>query len=138
MKTVIYNMPVVSEFVSEHIPGNDKFRPDDPNIGLLKNGKLIAGCVFNFYTGTGICMHVAATEKGWLNKEFLRSAFRYPFVQLGCRRVTGLVRTDNLEAQKFDEGLGFKREGLMRCADDDGCDLIVYGMLRDECRWLDI
>ena len=129
-------MPVVSEFVSELI--GEQFRPPDPNLGMLTDGKLIAGCVFNFYTGSGICMNVAASEKGWLNRAFLRAAFGYPFRQLNCRRVTGLVRTDNVDAQRFDEALGFKREGLLRQADDDGCDLIVYGMLKSECRWLNI
>nr|DAF30653.1 MAG TPA: acetyltransferase [Caudoviricetes sp.] len=138
MKTVIYNLPCVSKFVSDRIPGNDEFSPTDANLGLLKGGKLVAGVVFNMYTGTGICMHVAAEGKDWMSREFLRATFRYPFVQLGCRRVTGLVRTDNLAAQKFDEHLGFKREGLIREGDDDGCDLILYGMLAKECRWLNI
>ena len=138
MKTVVYNLPSVSKFVSDNIPGDDEFSPDDPNIGLLKDGKLIAGVVFNNYCKSSICMHVAATERGWLNKEFLRACFRYPFKQLKCARVTGLVRTDNKDAQRFDEHLGFKREGLIRKGDDDGCDLIIYGMLKEECRWLDI
>lgn len=138
MKTVVYNLPCVSRFVSENIPGKDAFLPTDPNVGMLKDGKLIAGCVFNMYTGTGICMHVAATENGWLNREFLRACFSYPFLQLGCQRVTGLVRTDNKAAQRFDEHLGFKREGLLRQAEEDGCDLILYGMLKSECRWIKV
>ena len=131
-------MQCVRDFVADRILGEDRFGETDPCVGMLKDGKLIGGVVFNMYTGTGICMHVAASEKGWLNREFLRTVFRYPFHQLGCRRVTGLVRTDNLTAQRFDERLGFKKEGVLRDADNDGCDLIVYGMLRDECRWLDI
>ena len=137
MKTLVYNLPCVNDYVADRIKGNDRFLPTDPSIGMLKDGKLIGGVVFNQYTGTGVSMHVAG-EKGWLNREFLRAAFRYPFDQLGCRRVTGLVRTDNLEAQRFDEHLGFKREGLIREGDDDGCDLILYGMLRRECRWINI
>lgn len=138
MKTVVYNLPSVSHFVSEHIPGKDEFSPTDPNIGMLKDGKLIAGVVFNNYCGSSICMHVASTEKGWLNREFLRACFRYPFHQLKVNRITALVRTDNLDALRFDEHLGFKREGLIRRGDDDGCDLHLLGMLPDECKWLNI
>jgi len=68
-----------------------------------------------------------------MTRAFLRAAFRYPFVQLGCRRVTGYVPAQNLEAQRFDEHLGFRREGLMRHAMEDD-DVIVYGLLREEAR----
>ena len=88
------------------------------------------------YTGNGIMMNVAGGYKGWINRAFLRAAFAYPFKQLGCTRVSGLVRADNYAAQQFDERLGFKREGLVRRGDDDGTDLIMYGMLREECKWI--
>jgi RimJ/RimL family protein N-acetyltransferase len=48
------------------------------------------------------------------------------------------VREDNLDAQRFDEHLGFKREGLVRRGADDGTNLILYGMLKEECRWLEM
>lgn len=135
-RIMVYNLPVVAKFVSDHIPGADEFPPDTPNIGFLIDGELVGGVCYNMYTRTGIAMHVAFKRKGCVCKRFIQAAFRHPFVQLKCRRVTGLVRTDNYEAQRFDEALGFKREGVLRKADDDGCDLIVYGMLAEECKWL--
>lgn len=138
MKTLVFNLPAVNDFVAQHLGHGERFKPSDPSVGLLHNGKLIAGVVFNNYSGVDIYLSVAAVEPGWLNRAFLRAVFRYPFVQLGCRRVTGLVRVDNHAARKFDEHLGFKFEGLMRQADEDGCDMIVYGMLKDECRWINI
>ena len=55
---------------------------------------------------------------------------------VGCRRVTGLVHDNNHDARRFDEHLGFKQEGVLRKAAPDGDDMIVYGMLREECRWI--
>jgi RimJ/RimL family protein N-acetyltransferase len=43
---------------------------------------------------------------------------------------------DNTQAQKFDEHLGFVREGVLRKACKDGTNIILYGMLRDECRFI--
>jgi RimJ/RimL family protein N-acetyltransferase len=107
-------------------------------IGLEENGELIAGVVYNMYTKVSISMHVAAVPgKRWITRQFLYHCFAYPFIQLECKRVTGLVREDNLEAQKFDEHLGFVREGLVREACEDGANMILYGMLRSECRWLE-
>lgn len=136
MKTLIFNVPAVNDWVSSKIYGSDRFPPDAPSIGLLENGRIVGGVVYTMYTGNGIMMNVAGGYKGWINRAFIRAAFAYPFKQLGCTRVSGLVRADNYAAQQFDERLGFKREGLVRRGDDDGTDLIMYGMLREECKWI--
>jgi RimJ/RimL family protein N-acetyltransferase len=109
-------------------------------IGLAdQTGALLAGVVYQNYTKTDIHMHVAALPgKRWCCRAFIGEGFRYPFEQLGCRRVTGLVPAKNLEAQHFDEHLGFVLEGRVRDILPDGDDLIIYGMLREECRWLEV
>lgn len=136
MKTLIYNVPAVNEWVSNKIHGDDKFPPEAPSIGMLENGKIVGGVVYTMYTGTGIMMNVAGGYKGWINREFLRVAFNYPFKQLGCTRVSGLIRVDNHVALDFDTRLGFKREGVIRKGDYDGTDLVLMGMLREECKWI--
>jgi len=135
MKTLVYgDNQRVCEWVSRHI-GEDLGR--GVGIGLEENGELIAGVFYNMFTGAGISMHVAAVPgRRWMTREYLFCCFAYPFLQLNCRRVTGLVRVSNLEARKFDEHLGFKREGLIREAFDDGEDGLLYGMLKPECRWI--
>jgi hypothetical protein len=47
-------------------------------------------------------------------------------------RVTGLIRAENLNAQRFVTRLGFQYEGRMRKAFPDGGDLVLYGLLREE------
>jgi len=139
MKTTIYGqedrvVPWVAHRIDE-----DRFDEDCVGLGLEEDGELIAGVVYNWYTGPSIAMHVAAEPgRRWLNRDFLYRCFAYPFLQLKCNRVTGLVRVDNLDAQRFDEHLGFKREGVIRQGADDKTDLILYGMLKDECRWLEL
>lgn len=136
MKTVIYGQDKrICTWVAERVAETEFISAR--GLGLEQGGELIAGVVYENYTGKNITMHVAAVPgKRWLNKDFLYRSFAYPFLQLNCNRVTGLVKADNLEAQKFDEHLGFKREGLLRQACEDGTDLILYGMLKTECRWI--
>lgn len=137
MKKAIYGEDLkVSKWVGERIDEDD-FGPCT-SIGLEKDGELVAGVVFNWYTGPSICMHVAGTGRDWLTRDFLYRCFAYPFIQLECNRVTGLVRIDNFAAQKFDEHLGFVREGVIRKGATDGTDFILYGMLKEECRWLEL
>lgn len=107
-------------------------------IGLEKDGELCAGVVFTQKAGANILMHVASDgSRHWMTPAYLAACFRYAFVQEKCNRITGLVRADNVDAQRFDEHLGFKREGQLRAACTDGTDLIVYGMLKSECRFIE-
>ena len=106
-------------------------------IGIEEDGELIAGVAYNMYTGASICMNVAAEPgKRWTKKEFMYAFFAYPFIQLKCNRVTGLVRRSNTVARKFDEHVGFIQEGVVRQAFEDGEDAILYGMLKSECKWI--
>jgi RimJ/RimL family protein N-acetyltransferase len=123
-----------AEWARQRIPHVPSWGEWCETIGLEDDGELLAVVVYNLYSGADIAMHIAAVPgRRWMTREFLRVAFRYPFVQLGCRRVSGFVPASNADAQRFDEHLGFRREGLMRHALPDD-DIIVYGMLREEAR----
>ena len=124
------------EWARERIPNIPTLEDCYQAIIKKKDGELVAVVVFNLYSGADVAMHIAAVPgRRWMTRQFLRAAFRYPFLQLGCRRVSGYVPVTNLEAQRFDEHLGFVREGLMREALPNGEDVIVYGMLERESRW---
>jgi len=112
------------------------FRRDAYTLGLEKGGELVAVVVYDGFSEFDCNMHIASDgSSAWMNKSLLVSAFAYPFIQLKLNRVTGLVPSKNEAALKFDEHLGFEREGLHRkaCGDDD---LISLGMLKENCRFI--
>jgi RimJ/RimL family protein N-acetyltransferase len=104
-------------------------------VGNVRDGALVAGVIYNHYSAANICMHVGGVGNYWLTPEFLFAAFDYPFNQLKVRRVTGLVPKKNKAARKLDEHLGFKFEGCMSHGLPDD-DMLVYGLLREKCRWI--
>ena len=111
-------------------------------IGVLEvqadneTAEILAGIWFENYNGANMMMHVAAKpDSRWMSKELLWYTFYYPFIECGCKRVTGLVAESNTAAREFDERLGFRLEARLKDAAPDG-DLLVYAMFRDECRWL--
>lgn len=107
-------------------------------VGLEKDGELIAGVIYEGYNQHNVWMHVAAEPGGrWLNKEYLRYCFHYPFVELGCKRVSGYVEASNSDARRFDEHLGFKQEAVLQGAASNGGDVILYVMWREDCRYLE-
>jgi RimJ/RimL family protein N-acetyltransferase len=106
------------------------------SIGWEQDGELIAVCVFTNWNGPDICMHIAAIPgRRWLRRQALQAVFRYAFVQLGVRRITGHVPAKNADAVRFDLNIGFRLEGVKRDGwwDDD---MLVLGMLKSECRFL--
>lgn len=115
----------------QHIPGEGTY------IGLeADDGSLLSVCMFESYNQANVNMHIASVQgKRWLTREYLWYCFHYPFVTLGCKRVTGIVPSSNHQARKFDENLGFTLEATLKEAHPDG-DLLVYVMTKQQCRWL--
>ena len=126
-----------AEWARLRIPHVESWGEWCETIGLERDGELRAVAVYNFYTGADIAMHIAAVPgRRWMTRDSLRVAFRYPFVQLGCRRVTGYIPAKNADSLRLAQHLGFVREGLKREATEDGDDVVVLGMLKNECRYL--
>lgn len=127
---------MIANFVSEEFGAQNW--EDYSAIGMMKDDKLIAGVIYNHFSLPNICMHVASEGRHWLNREFLFAVFDYPFNQLGCGRITALVPRKNIIARKFDKHIGFKYEGRLRRSLPDGDDMMIYGMLKEECKWLNV
>lgn len=123
----------VGSWMQEH--GGGYYRVGSQCIGLEENGTLIAGVMYDWHNGASIYMHVAAVGRHWLSQEFLRICFDYPFNQLKCNVVIGIVAEDNTRAQRFDEHLGFSIEHRIKNADPSG-DMIIYTMRKENCRWI--
>lgn len=129
---------VVAEFVRRRIPGaEDGFGPCTA-IGVIRNERLIGGVVYHNYQQSyrSIQVSFAFDSPLWATPFVLRAVCRYPFIQLGCDRVTALVIKKNKRSRKMVEGIGFKLEGVARkgFGRDDCC---IYGLLRPECRFLE-
>jgi RimJ/RimL family protein N-acetyltransferase len=129
----------VAEWVAARIPVFEFGSSPYTAIGWAnQGGLLVAGVIYQNYIKTNIEVHIATVGRRWASREYLGEIVRYPFDQLGCERMTALVPAKNARSQHFCEHFGFTWEGRMRRILADGDDLIVYGMLREECRWLTI
>lgn len=134
--TLVYGQDAaVAEFVRARAPhasnGFDKYIA----IGVEQGGEIIAGCVYNEYRGHSMHVSIASTTPRWATRKTLFAFFAYPFLQLQVKRLTAYTGRSMSSVRRFLERLGFVQEGVLRAgfADDD---CVVYGMLRDECRWI--
>ncbi len=115
---------------SEWLPGRGSI------IGLWEDGVgPIAGCLYESHNGRSIIGHLTGIGRKWMNREYLWYCFYYPFEQLGVDKILGIVESDNHEARKLDEHMGFILEATLKDAAPNG-DLLIYSMTKDQCKWL--
>ena len=119
-----------------HVVPTDRNGRACASVVTVPDGPLIAGVVYNNYRESNIEMTIASTSPHWCKRGILRALFRYPFEQIGCRRVTAIADCMNVHVRGFLSRLGFLQEGEMRRAYRNGNDAVIYGMLREECSWI--
>lgn len=104
-------------------------------IGRVVDGQLVGVVAFTGHNGASLQMHMAGDGGRWMNRHFIREAFRYAFDICGCNVVFGMVPSGNADALSIDLRLGFKELATIAGAHPDGA-LHVLMMRREECRWL--
>lgn len=105
-------------------------------IGVEDENGLFAGVTYDGYTGANVSMSSRCDNPAKMPRKFYSLIFDYPFNQLKVKRISVIVDTNNVKAQKVNEHLGFQREHIMRDYFPDG-DAILYVMRRDDCRFLE-
>ena len=101
-------------------------------LGVGSDNEIIAVMVAHDYEPVykAIQISMAATRPDWARRSTIQKLLNYPFGQLKVDRLTTLISSDNARALRFNEGIGFVREGVMK----NGCgerDRIVLGLYRE-------
>jgi hypothetical protein len=109
----------IAEFVKRRIP-NSSFG-DCATFGIIRQNKLVGGIVFHDYQPAfnNISVSLAFDTPKAISPDVLCSIAAYVFKQQECVRLNALVKLE-----------GCARKGYGKD------DLMIYGMLRHECRWL--
>lgn len=136
MKLVIGQDAAVAAWAAKLMPVRMTTFRDCVAIGVEREGYLIAAAVFTDYHirehGRDIQISFAATYPAWATRATIRGILSYPFMQLGCSRLTTLVARPNKRARRLIEGLGFRLEGVHWHAYDGRSDAISYCLRKDD------
>lgn len=137
--TEIYSGPErrIARWVEERIGvPHETFRTFN-SIWFNDERGLKVALIYNNFDWPAISIHIAARERAlWCRPEILHHIFYYPFVQLACKLLLAPVAETNKASRKVVEALGFSLDGRLRKM-ADGKDILIYGMLDEECRWID-
>jgi RimJ/RimL family protein N-acetyltransferase len=130
----------VAAFVMANLPQAHMRAFDNPlsALGVIRNGQLVGGIVFHtYYPGINIEISIYMNSAKWATPRTLARLYSYPFLQLNVPRITAVTSRKNKRTRRFLEGVGWKLEGTIRKAFDGKYDAMIYGQLREECKWLD-
>lgn len=91
---------------------------------------------YTAFIGKTCQMHMVNLKGGYTPKQLLKSAFDYPFNQLGIEKAFGIVNSLNTKAMEYDQKLGFKEAVRFAGMHENGGDLVVFEMNKSDCRWI--
>lgn len=131
---IIFDVAVIGPWVASRIKGMGYYPGTSTGIARVKDGRIVAGILFQDCNGTNAFAHIAV-DPGGMNRRFLSIIFDYPFVQLKLKRFSAVIASSNAASLRLVEHLGFELEAILHDAHPDG-DLCIYKMTAENCRWI--
>jgi len=104
-------------------------------IGLVREGKIVAGVLYEDFTQASIHATIAIDTGAVLSKDFVFAIFDYPFNQLAVEKILVYVNTANAASMKLAEHFGFVEEARVKGVFLDG-DQVIYSITKDQCHLL--
>lgn len=101
-------------------------------MGIEREGKVVAGVVFNGFTGNDVSVTVAG-ERGAFDRVFIRAVGFYVFKQMGCLRMS--IMTEQPHVVEIAKRLGAQTEGRKRDHFGVGRDGIMLGILKEDWKF---
>lgn len=103
--------------------------------GVEMDGQIVSGVVIHQINGANAFCHIAIEKPNKTMLALFHVVCDYTFRQLGLKRLTGLVPSNEEHIVRFDMRLGFEIEFIMKDA-AVGADLVGLVMWADKCPWL--
>lgn len=119
--------------------GVERWVADSEAFGLIEEGtgRIVAVCVLNVWMDDAVWLHLATDgQKKWAWPFAIGRVLAHAFLDRGVKRVVARICAKNVPAQVLALKAGFEIEGRERVA-FRGEDVIVFAMLREDCKWLD-
>jgi RimJ/RimL family protein N-acetyltransferase len=130
--SIATNKEVVGVWIAHHI--NMIWKPEGTEtVGLMRNGALVAGVMYEDWNTQSITAHIAI--KGLINRQFLHVIFDYPFNQLKVNKIVAPVLSSNLKSINLVKKMGFTEHARLKDIHPSG-DMIFFVIDKTACKYL--
>ena len=137
---IVADSPKLKELAAEILLKEIGVQPSADQQAILwanAETKVIEWCIgFTNFIGKTCQIHVVNFNKKYTPRKLLWATFDYPFRQLGLESLIGIVNSNNEQAMKYDQNLGFKEVHRFVGLHDNGGDIVIFEMKKDECRFV--
>ena len=137
---VVADSPELKQLAAEILPKEIGVQPSADQQAILwanPETKVIEWCIgFTAFIGKTCQIHVVNFNKKYTPRKLLWATVDYPFRQLGLESLIGIVNSNNEQAMKYDQNLGFKEVHRFVGLHDDGGDIVVFEMKKADCRFI--
>lgn len=104
-------------------------------LGLVQHGRMVAGVVYDRFTGRSIFASIAIDPGHYLDREFVWAICDYPFNQLGVERIVVTINSSNAKSVRLAKHLGFVLTASIPGLFYDG-DMLLATLDKSDCKWL--
>jgi len=106
-------------------------------VGWVSDDKLVIVVGFNGFLGKVAQIHMAfAPDWHFTPRALLDAVFGHAFNEAGRETLLGIVSSKNAKAMRMDLHLGFREVFRLPEMHDEGGDLVVLAMKKEDCRYL--
>jgi RimJ/RimL family protein N-acetyltransferase len=129
----IVNGPQVGEYVTAQTQGG--FDVDrSVAIGLERDGKIVAGTVYENWNGVSVVCHIAWER---VTPAYMAAVYDYPFNVANVDKIIGPISSNHTRALALVSKMGFSEEARIKGAAHDSGDIVLMTMTPNECRYLE-
>lgn len=121
-KWICYKLNLQTDWLGEYF-----------TIGFFYENRIIGGLIYHdIRPHQDVWWTLYTNDKHWCNRRILRFMFSVAFDYFGCQRISMRTTVNNKKCQKLARQLGFKTEGVLRRYADNGDDVIIMGILKEQ------
>jgi len=110
----------------------------DPNrstaIGLERDGKIVAGTVYENWNGRSVVCHIAWER---VTPAYMAAVYDYAYNVANVDKIIGPISSNHTRALALVSKMGFSEEARIKGAAHDSGDIVLMTQTPDKCRYLE-
>ena len=110
----------------------------DPNrstaIGLERDGKIVAGTVYENWNGRSVVCHIAWER---VTPAYMAAVYDYAYNVANVDKIIGPISSNHTRALALVSKMGFSEEARIKGAAHDAGDIVLMTQTPDKCRYLE-
>ena len=110
----------------------------DPNrstaIGLERDGKIVAGTVYENWNGRSVVCHIAWER---VTPAYMAAVYDYAYNVANVDKIIGPISSNHTRALALVSKMGFSEEARIKGAAHDSGDIVLMTQTPDKCRFLE-